>query len=96
MPVSIGSTNPMLTALLIACSLGFINRQLLIQQLFETTIQSPFGLTSSDMNGYQFAYSSAPLRRVKYVQFGILSPDEIVSFAALLKSLDFATFGYRC
>ncbi|CAG8507263.1 425_t:CDS:2 [Diversispora eburnea] len=29
------------------------------------------------MNGHQFAYSSAPLRRVKYVQFGILSPEEI-------------------
>ncbi|CAG8481646.1 354_t:CDS:1, partial [Ambispora leptoticha] len=36
--------------------------------------------TLPDMNGYLFAYSSAPLRRVKYVQFGVLSPDEIVSF----------------
>ncbi len=25
-----------------------------------------------------FAYSSAPLRKVKRVQFGILSPDEVV------------------
>ncbi|CAG8604253.1 17477_t:CDS:2, partial [Acaulospora morrowiae] len=30
-----------------------------------------------NMNGHQFTYSSAPLRRVKYVQFGILSPEEI-------------------
>jgi hypothetical protein len=30
------------------------------------------------MNGHPFAFSSAPLRRVDAVQFGILSPDEIV------------------
>jgi hypothetical protein len=30
------------------------------------------------MNGHPFAYSSAPLRRVDAVQFGILSPEEIV------------------
>ncbi|KAF9159494.1 DNA-directed RNA polymerase II subunit rpb1 [Actinomortierella ambigua] len=29
------------------------------------------------MNGHKFAYSSAPLRRVDCVQFGILSPEEI-------------------
>jgi hypothetical protein len=32
------------------------------------------------MNGHQFSYSSAPLKRVKYVQFGILSPEEIVCY----------------
>jgi hypothetical protein len=31
------------------------------------------------MLGHQFAYSSAPIRKVKEVQFGILSPEEIVS-----------------
>lgn len=31
------------------------------------------------MLGHQFAYSAAPLRKVKEVQFGILSPEEIVS-----------------
>ena len=30
------------------------------------------------MLGHQFAYSAAPLRKVKEVQFGILSPEEIV------------------
>jgi hypothetical protein len=30
------------------------------------------------MLGHQFAYSAAPIRRVKEVQFGILSPEEIV------------------
>lgn len=29
------------------------------------------------MSMYQFAHSSAPLRRAKTIQFGILSPDEI-------------------
>jgi len=29
------------------------------------------------MLGHQFAYSSAPVRRVREVQFGILSPEEI-------------------
>jgi hypothetical protein len=31
------------------------------------------------MLGHQFAYSAAPVRKVKEVQFGILSPEEIVS-----------------
>jgi DNA-directed RNA polymerase II subunit RPB1 len=30
------------------------------------------------MLGHQFAHSSAPIRKVKEVQFGILSPEEIV------------------
>ena len=30
------------------------------------------------MSGHPFAYSSAPVRRVDAVQFGILSPEEIV------------------
>jgi len=30
------------------------------------------------MLGHQFAYSAAPIRKVKEVQFGILSPEEIV------------------
>ncbi len=30
------------------------------------------------MLGHQFAFSSAPIRRVREVQFGILSPEEIV------------------
>lgn len=30
------------------------------------------------MLGHQFAYSTAPIRKVKEVQFGILSPEEIV------------------
>ncbi|KAJ1938328.1 DNA-directed RNA polymerase II core subunit rpo21, partial [Linderina pennispora] len=30
---------------------------------------------------FQFAYSSAPLRTVKYVQFGIISPEEMKSMA---------------
>jgi hypothetical protein len=38
------------------------------------------------MNGHQFAYSSAPLKRVKYVQFGILSPEEIVCCVFLYES----------
>lgn len=29
-------------------------------------------------NGYRFAYSSQPQRLVKEVQFGVLSPEEIV------------------
>jgi hypothetical protein len=35
------------------------------------------------MLGHQFAYSAAPLRKVKEVQFGILSPEEIVSIPQL-------------
>ena len=31
------------------------------------------------MLGHQFSYSAAPIRKVKEVQFGILSPEEIVS-----------------
>lgn len=31
------------------------------------------------MSGAQFPFSSAPLRAVKEVQFGLLSPEEIVS-----------------
>jgi hypothetical protein len=30
------------------------------------------------MLGHQFAFSTAPIRKVKEVQFGILSPEEIV------------------
>lgn len=30
------------------------------------------------MNGYRFAYSSQPQRLVREVQFGVLSPEEIV------------------
>src|ERR1700759_2401832 len=36
------------------------------------------------MNGNRFTYSSAPLRRVDCVQFGILSPEEIVCFAHMM------------
>lgn len=32
------------------------------------------------MLGHQFAYSAAPIRKVREVQFGILSPEEIVCF----------------
>jgi hypothetical protein len=31
------------------------------------------------MLGHQFAFSAAPVRKVREVQFGILSPEEIVS-----------------
>jgi hypothetical protein len=34
------------------------------------------------MLGHQFAFSAAPIRKVKEVQFGILSPEEIVSITA--------------
>jgi DNA-directed RNA polymerase II subunit RPB1 len=30
------------------------------------------------MSGHPFAFSSVPLRRVDAIQFGILSPEEIV------------------
>ncbi|KAI0028851.1 DNA-directed RNA polymerase II, subunit 1 [Vararia minispora EC-137] len=33
------------------------------------------------MLGHQFAYSAAPIRRVKEVQFGILSPEEIKAYS---------------
>ena len=35
------------------------------------------------MLGHQFAYSAAPIRKVREVQFGILSPEEIVRFFPL-------------
>jgi len=35
------------------------------------------------MLGHQFAYSAAPIRKVREVQFGILSPEEIVCFPLL-------------
>lgn len=37
------------------------------------------------MSGHPFAFSSAPLRRVDAVQFGILSPDEIVRVKFFIK-----------
>ncbi|CCM03707.1 uncharacterized protein FIBRA_05853 [Fibroporia radiculosa] len=33
------------------------------------------------MLGHQFAYSAAPVRKVKEVQFGILSPEEIKAYS---------------
>jgi len=33
------------------------------------------------MLGHQFAFSAAPIRRVKEVQFGILSPEEIKAYS---------------
>ncbi len=39
------------------------------------------------MLGYQFAHSAAPLRKVKEVQFGILSPEEIVRARILFYGL---------
>lgn len=36
------------------------------------------------MLGHQFAYSAMPIRKVKEVQFGILSPEEIVRSFALV------------
>lgn len=33
------------------------------------------------MNSNQFVHSSAPTRRVKTIQFGIMSPDEIKGFS---------------
>lgn len=35
------------------------------------------------MLGHQFAFSAAPIRKVKEVQFGILSPEEIVRAISL-------------
>lgn len=40
------------------------------------------------MLGHQFAYSAAPIRRVKEVQFGILSPEEIVRVVLARVDLD--------
>jgi hypothetical protein len=37
------------------------------------------------MLGHQFAQSVAPIRQIKEVQFGILSPDEIVRQRSLLR-----------
>ena len=39
------------------------------------------------MLGHQFAYSAAPIRKVKEVQFGILSPEEIVRTTAFTASV---------
>lgn len=33
------------------------------------------------MNSNQFVHSSAPTRRVRSIQFGIMSPDEIKGFS---------------
>ena len=38
------------------------------------------------MLGHQFAYSAAPVRKVREVQFGILSPEEIVRAYVLFRS----------
>lgn len=40
------------------------------------------------MLGHQFAQSVAPIRQIKEVQFGILSPDEIVSAPSCNLPLD--------
>jgi hypothetical protein len=42
------------------------------------------------MLGHQFAQSVAPIRQIKEVQFGILSPDEIVRIATLATSFIFS------
>ena len=39
------------------------------------------------MLGHRFADSAAPIRKVKEVQFGILSPEEIVSATASYRVL---------
>lgn len=39
------------------------------------------------MLGHQFAYSAAPIRKVREVQFGILSPEEIVCFPPIFPLL---------
>lgn len=45
------------------------------------------------MLGHQFAYSAAPIRKVKEVQFGILSPEEIVRrFPPLFALADQSSF----
>jgi hypothetical protein len=44
------------------------------------------------MLGHQFAYSAAPIRKVKEVQFGILSPEEIVRFHSFLQVYSAANF----
>ena len=41
------------------------------------------GCFSTTMLGHQFAHSAAPVRKVKEVQFGILSPEEIVRLHSL-------------
>ena len=46
------------------------------------------------MLGHQFAYSAAPVRKVKEVQFGILSPEEIVRGMAS-RAVFFADYLYR-
>jgi len=42
------------------------------------------------MLGHQFAQSVAPIRQIKEVQFGILSPDEIVRPYPVLHPLCFS------
>jgi len=42
------------------------------------------GCFSTTMLGHQFAHSAAPVRKVKEVQFGILSPEEIVRLRSLV------------
>ena len=46
------------------------------------------------MLGHPFAYSAAPVRKVKEVQFGILSPEEIVRGIASCAAF-FADYLYR-
>ena len=41
-----------------------------------------------NMLGHQFAFSAAPVRKVKEVQFGILSPEEIVRIVKKISLLD--------
>lgn len=47
------------------------------------------------MSGHQFAFSAAPLRKVKEVQFGILSPEEIVRPCSLLPLLLLIKFSFH-
>jgi len=50
------------------------------------------------MLGHQFAFSTAPIRKVKEVQFGILSPEEIVRAESvrLLRVSDHAIESLLC
>lgn len=45
------------------------------------------------MLGHQFAYSSAPVRKVKEVQFGIMSPEEIVRYLPLFRAEEVGSHG---
>ncbi|KAE9397237.1 hypothetical protein BT96DRAFT_995959 [Gymnopus androsaceus JB14] len=47
------------------------------------------------MLGHQFAFSPAPVKRVKEVQFGILSPEEIVRFNRLFAPLSLTSHRKR-